>query len=68
MNKWIQPVNPLKFHYRITDYSVIHHVFAIRIDGDNTEYLTIDGQFIPASKIMYAETFINGEWVSISRT
>lgn len=62
--EFIQPARPMRIYTDSKRCVLCAHVFAIAISNSNDlEYLTIDGTFV--SKVMYAETLIDGVWHSI---
>ena len=61
-----QPVNPIRVWTKTEKHRISHTVFAIAISsGEHVEYLTINGQFVPAKLITYAEVLLNGQWTAL---
>ena len=66
MNDWAQPIRPMRIHVRVSDYFVVHHVFAVGI-LDQVTFLTIDGQYIQQTKVAYSDTYIDHQWECVTR-
>jgi len=62
---WREPLHPLKVVMRDSDAYRIHPIFAVRFQDRDMEYLTINGMFLTWKDIMYAQYFINDEWLQI---
>ena len=66
MNEFMQPVRPLRIVRRLNDGQYITlQVFAVSVQDLEVKYLTIDGAFYERKTISFAETFIDGEWMSV---
>jgi hypothetical protein len=62
---WREPLHPLKVVIRDSDAYRIHPIFAVRFQDRDMEYLTINGMFLTWKDILYAQYFINDEWLQI---
>jgi hypothetical protein len=66
MNEFMQPVRPLRIVHRLSDGQYVTlQVFAVCVKDSEVNYLTIDGVFYERKTISFAETFIDGEWMSV---
>ena len=68
LSEWMQPIRPMRVLFKTSETQRHNvYIFAVRINGENMEYLTIDGLLITAmsKSVMYAETLIDGQWTSL---
>lgn len=62
--EFMQPTRPMRIYTDSKKHVLCQYVFAIAISNWIVEYLTIDGNFF--TKVMYAETLIDGVWHAIN--
>lgn len=66
--EWQECGRPVRFYFRGEPTNTVHYVLAWRVYYGTLRYMTLDGMDIATTSnlMLFAETFIGGEWRRIS--
>jgi hypothetical protein len=66
--EWQQPILPMRITTSSEKYWSCHTVYAVRIEENGLTYMTANGLTYGHRESAFAETLINGEWISMTST
>ena len=65
MSEFMQPINPMRIVTGDKEWTFTTPVFALAVQDEKVNYLTINGNFYRADQIKFAEVNINGQWIRL---